>query len=113
MLSIRHALCVLLVCTLVSPLGQPRSTAVVDRFEGDRAVLATDGDETVVLARERLPREGRHVDAVFRLSLAHGAVTSLTYDAVATRYRGSRARSRFDRLSRPLGSRYGTGGNQS
>ena len=110
MFPVRLALCVIVVCSLVSPLGQPRSTAVVDRFEGDRAVLVTDAGETVALSGERLPREGRHVDAVFRVTLAHGTVTWLSYDAVATRHRGQRTRTRLDRLARRPDGR---GGNQS
>ena len=104
MFPVRPALCVLVVCALVSPLGQPRSTAVVDRFEGDRAVLVTDAGETVVVSRERLPREGRFVDAVVRVALAHGTATALSYDAAATRRRRRRARTRFGVLSRPLDS---------
>ncbi|MWG36727.1 DUF3006 domain-containing protein [Halomarina oriensis] len=94
-----YALGLLLVLTLVTPLGHPLTTAVVDRFEGDDAVLVTDDGRQVTVERARLPERGRHVDAVFRVSLAHGTLTSAEYDASATRQRSRSVRRRFDRLA--------------
>jgi hypothetical protein len=99
-LTTRRAVC-LLALLLVAPLDRPRTTAVLDRFEGDRAVLVTDDGATLVVARDRVPREGRSVDAVLRVASAHGTVTTLRYDAVATRQRRREARARFDRLAGP------------
>jgi len=77
-------------------------TAVVDQFEGERVVLVLDDrPETVAVERSTLPPAGRHVDAVFRVRLAHGNVTGARYDREATRRRACEARERFDRLSGP------------
>lgn len=104
MFGLRPALCVLVCCALVSPVGQPRTTAVVDRFEGDRAVLVLDDGGVVTVDGDRLPSEGRHVDAVFRVALAHGTLAAVEYDPRRTRRRSRTARTRFDRLARPLDS---------
>ncbi|MFD1515187.1 DUF3006 domain-containing protein [Halomarina rubra] len=102
MFGLRPALCVLVCCALVSPVGQPRTTAVVDRFEADRAVLVTDDGRMVTVGHEALPPEARHVDAVVHVALAHGTLVSAEYDASETRRRAGRARGRLDRLARPL-----------
>ncbi len=79
-------------------------TGVVDRFEGDRAVLLLESDgETVaerVLDGERLPESGRRVDAVLELQLRDGEVVDITYDPEETASRTERAQRRFDELSR-------------
>lgn len=78
--------------------------AVVDRFEGDQAVLLLEADgETVgerVLARDRLPDDGRHVDAVLRVDLEDGDVVDVRYEPGESEERAERARRRFDELSR-------------
>jgi hypothetical protein len=79
-------------------------TAVLDRFEGDLAVLVLEaGGETVgekVVDRAALPEDARHADAVLELTLAVGDVVAVAYDADETEERGEAAQSRFDRLSR-------------
>ncbi len=79
-------------------------TAVLDRFEGDRAVLVVDGGDSLVVDATRLPTAGRHVDAAFAVGLAHGALTGVEYDPRETRRRGRAARERFDRLARAQSS---------
>lgn len=84
-------------------------TAVLDRFEGDLAVLVLEGDgrdvADVALDRERLPEAGRRGDAVYEAVVDDGEVTDLTYDPEETRERKEQAQDRFDRLSeRPPGS---------
>lgn len=113
---VRHLVCALVALALTAPLGGPpiptptptptpdpdsahHRTAVLDRFEGDRAVLVV-GDESLAVRATRLPAAGRHVDAVFAVRLAHGALTSVEYDLRATRRRARSARGRFDRLAR-------------
>lgn len=84
-------------------------TAVVDRFEGDLAVLLLEADgETVgerVLDRERLPEAGRHVDAVLTVELDDGDVASLDYEPETTESRAENAQRRFDELSQRPPSR--------
>lgn len=79
-------------------------TAVVDRLEGDLAVLVLEaGGETVgekVVDAAALPEDARHADAVLELTVELGAVTAVAYDASETERRGERAQDRFDRLSR-------------
>ncbi|AWB28495.1 DUF3006 domain-containing protein [Halococcoides cellulosivorans] len=79
-------------------------TAVVDRFEGDQAVLLIEDDgETIderVLDGERLPEAGRHADAVLKVTFVDGDVKEINYEADETEARSERAQSRFDRLSR-------------
>jgi len=83
MSTARYALALVLALTLVAPPGQPRTTAVVDRFEGDRAVLVTDDGRQVVVGLSRLPASGRYADAVLRVTLAHGTLTCVEYDREA------------------------------
>lgn len=79
-------------------------TAVVDRFEGDLAVLVLEaGDETVgqkVLPREQLPESARHQDAVLHVELVVTDVVDVEYQQSETVDRAESARDRFDRLSR-------------
>lgn len=84
-------------------------TAVLDRFEGDQAVLVLERDGSdvadVALDRDRLPESGRQQDAVYELVVDDGDVIDLTYDSDATSERKVRAQDRFDGLSRrPPGS---------
>lgn len=78
-------------------------TAVVDRFEGDSAVLLLEADgETVaehVLDVERLPEEGRHVDGILEVEIEDDAVVDVTYAPEETAERADRAQRRFDALS--------------
>lgn len=80
-------------------------TAVVDRFEDDRAVLVLERDgETagqLVIDAERLPEDGRTVDAVLEVVLSEGAPTDVAFRPERTEHRAERAQRRFDRLSRP------------
>lgn len=79
-------------------------TAVLDRFEGDLAVLVLEaGGETVgetVVDRAALPEDARHTDAVLTLTLEVGAIVTAEYDAAETERRAETAQNRFDRLSR-------------
>jgi len=78
-------------------------TAVVDRFEDDLAVvlLEADGDTVgeVVLAKERLPEDGQHADAVLTVELEDGTVVDITYEEQETEDRIEQAQQRFDELS--------------
>ena len=89
--------------------GDGTYTGVVDRLEGDRAVLLLESDgETVaerVLDGERLPDNARHVDAVLEVRLRDGDVVDVTFDPEATASRAERAQRRFDELSRRPPSR--------
>lgn len=78
-------------------------TGVVDRFEGDQAVLLLEADgETVgqrVLDKTRLPEDGSHVDAVLRVELRDGTVVAVSYEPAESERRSERAQRRFDELS--------------
>lgn len=88
-------------------MSQRTHTAVLDRFEGESAVLLLEtGGETadeLVVPRSLLPVEGRHQDAVFAVSVL-GDRTELAYEPDETRRRAEDAQDRFDRLSEPLSS---------
>ncbi|WP_254535020.1 DUF3006 family protein [Halomarina litorea] len=113
MTSLRYLACALLALSLTAPVDPAGSapttrTAVLDRFEGDRAVLVVedaDSPETLTVDPARLPSAGRHVDAVFAVSLAHGSLTSVEYDRRATRRRTRSARQRFAGLARTQSDR--------
>ncbi|SEV92492.1 DUF3006 family protein [Halobacterium jilantaiense] len=78
-------------------------TGVVDRFEGDLAVVLLEVDgETVgerALDRARLPEAGRSVDAVLRVEVEDGRVAAVSYDPDESERRSGRARRRFGELS--------------
>lgn len=78
--------------------------AVLDRFEGDLAVLLVeDGSEVVgemIVETDELPEAGRHADAVFTVEVADGDPTGMTYEGDETTDRKEQAQRRFDRLSR-------------
>jgi hypothetical protein len=82
--------------------------AVLDRFEGDRAVLLLEADGTttdeLVVPTALLPPEGRHQDARFTVSVRGSDRTEIAYDPAETRRRRETAQRRFDRLSEPLSS---------
>lgn len=80
--------------------------AVLDRFEGERAVFVVEDENEAVAEfdapRADVPEEGEHTDAVFRMQFDHGEVMSLTYDADETASREQATQTRFDRLSKRL-----------
>lgn len=76
-----------------------RTTAVLDRFEGDHAVLVTADERRLVLPRSAVPPAGRHADAVFRVVLQDDRVIDLRYRPEESRERAQRAQDRFDRLA--------------
>ncbi|MFC4406704.1 DUF3006 domain-containing protein [Haloarchaeobius iranensis] len=80
-------------------------TAVLDRFEESTAVLLLEQDgeqvEEMNVARDMLPRAGRHQDAIFELEISDETV-SLRYREQDTEQRRTDAQSRFDRLSTEL-----------
>ncbi|WP_257301224.1 DUF3006 domain-containing protein [Haloarchaeobius sp. FL176] len=80
-------------------------TAVLDRFEESTAVLLLEQDgeqvEEMSVARDMLPRAGRHQDAIFELEISDETV-SLRYREQDTAQRRANAQSRFDRLSSEL-----------
>lgn len=103
-LSLAVALAALAAVPTADP--PPDRTAVLDRFEGERAVLVLD-DRRAPLAVDRsaLPPAGRHAGAVFRVRVAHGTLASVRYDPGRTRRRAREARGRVDRLADPLSVR--------
>jgi hypothetical protein len=81
-----------------------RFTAVVDRFEGDDAVLLIEHDgedvEDIVVPREFLPEDARVQDAVLSVGFLDGELIDVTFDPDETARRKESAQSRFDRLAR-------------
>ncbi|MFC5972923.1 DUF3006 domain-containing protein [Halomarina salina] len=81
--------------------------AVLDRFEGDLAVLLLEADEETVgdvsISVERLPEAAHHTDAVLHVTVEDGDLVDARYDEDETEARADRVQSRFDRLSRRLG----------
>jgi hypothetical protein len=84
-------------------------TAVVDRFEDELAVLLLEADgETVdelVLSKERLPEDRRHVDAILTIDISDQNVVEIDYREDETEARADRAQNRFDELSQRPPSR--------
>ena len=78
-------------------------TGVVDRFEGEQAVLLLESDEEVVdevvVDDREIPEDGRHVDAVLRVELQEEDVVRMSYDAAETEERKTSVQDRFERLS--------------
>ncbi|WP_277554085.1 DUF3006 domain-containing protein [Halobaculum limi] len=82
-------------------------TAVVDRFEDDLVVLevsTADDLRQLVVDRTELPDDGRHADAVFTVTVESASLVDAVYDEEETTARKESAQSRFDRMSRRLGS---------
>ena len=81
-----------------------RLTAVVDRFEGDDAVLVLERDgeavEELPVPRAVLPEDARRQDAVLRVELAEDELVDVSFDPEETERRAEDAQSRFDRLSK-------------
>ncbi|GGL39694.1 hypothetical protein GCM10009037_24300 [Halarchaeum grantii] len=79
-------------------------TAVLDRFEGEQAVLVLEQDGQDVtdypVPAERLPEAGRQQDAVFDVAIEGGDLVDITYDPGETKSRRESAQQRFDRLSK-------------
>jgi len=79
-------------------------TAVLDRLEGDLAVLIVEDDgeaiDDLVVPIEDLPADGREPDAILEVEVACDDVTDVTYDPTETEARAERAQDRFDRLAR-------------
>lgn len=78
-------------------------TAVIDRFEGDLAVLLLEHEEDTVediaVDRSVLPNEARHIDAVLSVVVQDGELLDASYRPDETRLRKESAQERFDRLS--------------
>lgn len=74
-------------------------TAVVDRFEGNIAVLVFDSGDVQTVERSQLPLSARHVDAVLHVTRDGDTIMSMRYDAEETRERREQAQDRFDRLT--------------
>ncbi|MEZ3118121.1 DUF3006 family protein [Halobaculum sp. MBLA0147] len=95
-------------------LPEGTHSAVVDRFEGDTAVLevtvgeerrqSTGGDDLRqwTVARETLPTAARHQDAVVTLAVDGTGQVEIAYDETTTTERTEAMQDRFDRLSRRL-----------
>jgi hypothetical protein len=79
-------------------------TGVVDRFEGDQAVVILERDGStvgeVVLDRDRLPQDARHLDAVLTVRVEDDELAGLSYRPDETDDRRESAQDRFDSLSR-------------
>jgi len=78
-------------------------TGVVDRFEGEQAVLLLESDaevvDEVVVDEREIPEDGRHVDAVLCVELEEEDVVRISYDAAETEERKTSVQDRFERLS--------------
>ncbi len=78
-------------------------TGVIDRFEGEQAVILLESDgetvDEVVIPREDLPADGRRVDAVLRVVREGGEIIELEFDAAETKQRKESVTDQFDRLS--------------
>jgi hypothetical protein len=81
-------------------------TAVLDRFEGETAVLLVEADGEVVdellVDRRELPTPGREQGAVFELRVCGSSLRAFSYLPDETAARADAAQSRFDRLARDL-----------
>lgn len=75
-------------------------SAVIDRFEGDYAVLFFAGSDTPInVLRRELPegiREGDHL----KIELRGGEVIQVEYDSWATEEARQRIQAKLDRLRR-------------
>ena len=78
-------------------------TGVIDRFEGDLAVvlLEEDGDvvDEMAIERDELPEHAAHTNAVLSVTLAGDTVLDVSYDEEETMQREQDVRERFDRLA--------------
>ena len=78
-------------------------TVVVDAIEDGQARLfiEQDGEEVgdAVVSASQLPEDGRHADAILRVTIASGELVELRYPPDETTERASAAQRRFDALS--------------
>ena len=78
--------------------------AVLDRFEGEQAILVIEREGTDVedriLTIDRLPEDGQHVDAVFQITIDGDEIVAVEYNSEMTENRAESAQRRFDRLSK-------------
>ncbi|WP_135805420.1 DUF3006 domain-containing protein [Halorussus marinus] len=83
-------------------LPDGRYAAVLDRFEGERAVLLVEDGGTVLdefaVRTRRLPADSRQ-NAVFRVTVRNGHLVSARPDPEASERRLAEAQDRFDRLA--------------
>lgn len=79
-------------------------TAVLDRLEGDLAVLVVEDDgeaiDDLAVDSGALPEGGREPDTVLAVEIADGELVEAVVDATETERRADRAQDRFDRLAR-------------
>ncbi|MFB6301965.1 MAG: DUF3006 family protein [Haloferacaceae archaeon] len=65
-----------------------RYTAVLDRFEGDYAILVLEADgeavDRVMVDPTVLPEAGRHPDAVFAVEVSDTEIVAIQYDPDTT-----------------------------
>lgn len=77
--------------------------AVVDRFEGDLAVVLLENDEETIgelaVPQSQLPEDGRHQDAILSVTVRDGDLVDASYDPEETERRANEAQDRFDRLA--------------
>lgn len=78
-------------------------TGVVDRIEGDLAVVLVERDGEVVDERnvpvDRLPADAREANSVLRLTVEDGDLRDVEYDEDETEKRLEEAQDRFDELA--------------
>ncbi|APE95685.1 DUF3006 domain-containing protein [Halodesulfurarchaeum formicicum] len=78
-------------------------TGVVDRFEGDQAVILLEADggtvDEVVLTRSALPADGDRVDAILRIVREGDEIREIEFDAEESKRRKESVNDQFDRLS--------------
>jgi hypothetical protein len=81
-------------------------TAVLDRFEGEYAIVQLEADgealDQVMVERADLPEVGRHQDAVFTVKVSDTELVAVEYEPETTEERQADAQDRFDRLSQRL-----------
>lgn len=81
-------------------------TAVLDRFEGEYAIIQLEADgealDQVMVERSDLPEDGRHQDAVFTIEVSDTELVAVEYEPDTTEDRQADAQERFDRLSERL-----------
>ena len=80
------------------------TTAVVDRFVDDQAVLLLEDDETdeLIVPVTELPKQAREDGGVLTVVIEDEEVRSITYNAEATNERRQQIQNKLDQLSRPL-----------
>jgi hypothetical protein len=80
-----------------------RYTAVLDRFEDDKAVLELsddDGRYELVIDQRDLPQPARHTDAILEVEVVDGELVDVEYKPAESTRRAEDAQDRFDRLSK-------------